>query len=93
MTLAVMAPPADAHRRASDCRIKVSGLGKSYGALDVFRRIDLEVGEARRAQQQDVPEQVVDAATVTADDSDATDAEGRGDVDGQLEVAGVVFAA
>jgi NitT/TauT family transport system ATP-binding protein len=46
MTLAVMAPPADSRGRASDCRIKVSGLGKSYGAFDVFRRIDLEVGES-----------------------------------------------
>ena len=44
MTLAVMPPAPEPNRRTSDCRIKVDGLGKNYGAFEVFRGIDLDVG-------------------------------------------------
>jgi NitT/TauT family transport system ATP-binding protein len=45
MTLAA-APHATVAARsaAADLRIRVNGLGKSYGALEVFRGIDLDVG-------------------------------------------------
>ena len=45
MTLAARQQGSAAVPRTSDCRIKVAGLGKSYGVFEVFRRIELEVGD------------------------------------------------
>ena len=38
------AAPTPASAKAADARIRVRGLGKSYGALEVFRNIDFDVG-------------------------------------------------
>jgi len=45
MTLAARQQDPAAMPTMSDCRIKVAGLGKSYGVYEVFRRIELEVGD------------------------------------------------
>jgi NitT/TauT family transport system ATP-binding protein len=39
-----VAPPVAPARAPADTRIRVRGLGKHYGALEVFRGIDLDVG-------------------------------------------------
>jgi NitT/TauT family transport system ATP-binding protein len=44
MTLTVEQPAVRPAPDPSDCRIRVEGLGKSYGAFEVFRQVDLDVG-------------------------------------------------
>jgi NitT/TauT family transport system ATP-binding protein len=43
--IAAREPAAPAHRPASATRIKVRGLGKSHGTLEVFRGVDFDVGD------------------------------------------------